>query len=166
MNSIPVTAPPRSARESLTAAAAVGPAIAVLVAFGRRLARDAPWPADANIWLVIHLASVLPALPLGAWLLLARKGGGTHRRLGRLWAAMMVFGALSSFGVTGLMGHLSPIHLLSGLTLIGIARGVWCAVHGDVAGHRQAMTLVYTGLVIAGGLAFVPGRLLGNLLWS
>lgn len=136
----------------------------IAVAVGRHaMGGGVPWPTEHGMWLAIHLASVVPALPLGAFVLLARKGTPAHHRLGRLWAVLMLVGAGSSFGLTGLMGHWSPIHLLSVLTLLGVPWGVWNAMRGRIGRHQRTMLRVYIGLVAAGLFAFVPGRLLG--LW-
>lgn len=151
-------------RDAATAAAAAALFAAILLAVARQLAQGRfMLPAHRSLWLALHVATVVPALPLGAYLLFRRKGDRSHRRLGRLWAVLMLVGALSSFGLHGLMGHLSPIHLLSAITLVGVPRGVMLAMRGDVVQHRRTMMRVYTGLVIAGAFAFLPGRLLG--LW-
>ena len=154
-------------RDAVTGAAAAVLAAAILLAVARQLAHGAfALPADRSAWLAIHVATVTPALPLGAYVLFRRKGDRAHRLLGRVWAALMVPGALSSFGLHGLMGHLSPIHLLSIMTMIGVPRGVLLAMRGEIATHRQTMLRVYTGLVLAGAFAFLPGRLLGIWLFG
>ncbi|MBC2776236.1 DUF2306 domain-containing protein [Parasphingopyxis marina] len=113
--------------------------------------------------LIIHLATFLPALPLGAYLLLRRKGDRLHKRLGRIWAMLMVVTAIASFGVGD---GLSFIHIFSVTTLISIPLAIWRIRVGDVRGHRRAMEAVYIGLVVAGAFTFVPGRLLGVLLFG
>ena len=155
------------ARDALTGAAAVALAAAILLAVARQLAHGGfALPADRSVWLAIHVATVTPALPLGAYVLYRRKGDRAHRLLGRIWAVLMMVGALSSFGLHGLMGHLSPIHLLSVITLIGVPRGVLLAMRGEIVTHRQTMLGVCTGLVLAGTFAFLPGRLLGIWLFG
>lgn len=154
-------------RDAVTAAGAAGLGALILFAFGRQVAHGhVALPSDRSVWLALHLVTVVPALPLGAWLLFRRKGDATHRLLGRVWAVLMLVGAASSFGLTSLMGHLSPIHLLSVITLVGIPRGVWLAMRHRVADHRRTMMRVYTGLVVAGLFAFLPGRLLGVWLFG
>ena len=163
--------PAPSRRQPLAAALGQWPAwtaAAVLGAVAAGLARQAAYgaialPAERSVWLFLHLAAVLPAIPIGAYVLVGRKGTRLHRRLGRIWAGLMMAGALSSFGLHSLMGHLSPIHLLSALTLLAVPYGVRSAMRGDIARHRRTMTRVYVGLIGAGLFAFVPGRLLG--LW-
>jgi uncharacterized membrane protein len=109
--------------------------------------------------MIVHLATVLPALPLGAYVLLQRKGGSLHRLLGRIWAGLMTTTAIASFWLQD-TGGLSFIHIFSVVTLISIPLGVFWIRRGNVEGHRRAMVSVYIGLVVAGLFAFVPGRLL------
>lgn len=123
-------------------------------------------PRGHSFWLTVHLCAVIPALPLGAYVLARRKGDARHKALGRLWALLMIVTALSSFGLHGLTGRLSWIHLLSLVTLVTIPRGVIQAVRGDIPRHRRSMTLVYAGLVGAGLFTFLPGRLLGAWLFG
>ncbi|HEX8191599.1 MAG TPA: DUF2306 domain-containing protein [Allosphingosinicella sp.] len=113
--------------------------------------------------LIIHLGTVLPALPLGAWLLVARKGGALHRLLGRVWGAMMVTTAISSFWLQE-NGGLSFIHVFSVITLVSIPLGIFWIRRGNLERHRRAMTSTYIGLVVAGLFAFAPGRLLWTWL--
>ena len=117
-----------------------------------------------TIALIIHVGTVLPALPLGAYILLRRKGGRLHRILGRIWAGLMVTTAISSFWLGD--GGLSFIHIFSAMTLVSVPLAIFWIRRGDVERHRRAMTNVYIGLVIAGLFAFAPGRLLGGLLFG
>ena len=133
----------------------------VMLAFTHAMAGGRPLLADErSVWLAVHLASVIPALPLGAYVLVSRKGDALHRMLGRTWAGLMMAGALSSLGLKGLTGGLSWIHILSVLVIVMIPRGVFQAIRGDIARHRRTMTLTYLGLVGAGIFTFLPGRLL------
>jgi uncharacterized membrane protein len=113
--------------------------------------------------LIIHLATVLPALPLGAYLLLRPRGDRLHRLLGRAWAGMMVVTAISSFWLRE-GGGLSFIHLFSVATLLSIPMAVVAIRRGNVRRHRGAMTGMFIGLVVAGAFAFMPGRLLNGWL--
>jgi len=152
-----------------SARAAIVPAAALLglllaVALMHGLANGAPPALGRNGWLALHIASVVPAVPLGAWVLARRKGDALHRLLGRLWAVLMLVAALSSFGLTH--GRISWIHLLSILVLVTVPRGVLLAMRGHIAAHRRSMTLAYWGLVIAGFFTFLPGRLMGLWLYG
>jgi uncharacterized membrane protein len=117
-----------------------------------------------SLALIIHVGTVLPALPLGAYILLRRKGGRLHRLLGRVWAGLMVTTAISSFwlGDEGL----SFIHLFSMMTLISVPLAIFWIRRGDVQRHQRTMTYVYIGLVVAGLFAFTPGRLFATWLFG
>jgi uncharacterized membrane protein len=109
--------------------------------------------------LLIHLGTVVPALPLGAYILISRKGGARHRALGRIWAGLMVTTAISAFWLQS-NGSLSYIHIFSVITLVTIPLSVFYIRRGWVERHKRAMTGTYIGLVVAGAFAFLPGRLL------
>jgi len=153
---------PRKVRDPLVAAAGVLMVLLAL-AFGRHLTQS---PVALSPWMVVHLSAILPALPLGAVMLLRRKGDRVHRMLGRIWAVLMMVAAAASFGIHGMMGHLSPIHILSAITLVGIPRAIWDARHGRIVRHRRTMTIVYASLVVAGYLTLIPTRLLGHFLFG
>lgn len=130
---------------------------------GLRLVAHAPWMVQ------VHLAAVLPAFVLGAWLFVAPKGGKRHRAIGKAYLGLMLVAALSSVGLHAQVGpavavgplRLGLLHLLVPLTL----RGVWMAFQtirrGDIQAHKRHMLGLYLGaLVVAGVLSFAPGRLL------
>ncbi len=121
-------------------------------------------PTAMSPALLIHIGTVLPALPLGAYVLLRRKGGRLHRVLGRIWAGMMVTTAISSFWL-GEKG-LSFIHIFSVMTLISVPLAIFWIRRGNVERHRRTMTNVYIGLVVAGLFSFAPGRLLETWLFG
>jgi len=112
----------------------------------------------------VHLAAALLGLVLGAVMLLRAKGDAPHRLLGRLWVAIMVVVALTSFGITK-NGHLSWIHGLSVITLISLVGGVWSIRRGNRRGHLAFMAGAYLGLVGAFAGTLAPGRFFGDFLW-
>lgn len=138
-----------------------GLCLAVLYALGRAalgLAPPTPWVRDAA--LALHLATVIPALPLGLYILLTKKGGTRHRTLGRLWLALMGVTAIATLFVRNVGdGSFSFIHLFSVMTLIGIPRVIVTARRGQIAAHRGHLLGLFSGaLLIAGALSFLPGR--------
>lgn len=120
----------------------------------------------APLALAIHVGTVIPALFLGAAVLLMRKGTRLHRVLGRIWGSLMMVTSLASFWLQGFIGTIGPIHILSAITLYSIPRAIYCARTGDLEGHRRAMTGPYIGLVLAGLFAFLPGRVLGQIAFG
>lgn len=130
--------------------------------------RPAGWspPRGAEVALYVHLFTVIPAVPLGAFVLWRPKGGRTHRVLGATWAAMMIITSISSFWLQTLSGGLSFIHLFSAATLVSIPIAIRHARRGDIRSHMNVMRGVYAGLIVAGLVAAMPGRFLGVLLFG
>ncbi|TAD85632.1 MAG: hypothetical protein EAY70_00570, partial [Sphingomonadales bacterium] len=70
---------------------------AVVVALGKAaLGMVEGIEAYAKLPIIIHVAAVLPTIPLGGWLLLARKGTTLHKQLGKLWLVLMLVTATSA----------------------------------------------------------------------
>ena len=153
---------PRTIRDSLIFAAGML-LLLLAIAFARHAKQPAVWLSP---WLIVHLSAVLPAIPIGAVMLGRRKGDRLHRLIGRLWATLMLVAALSSFGIHEVMGHLSPIHILSLITLVSLPYAIWNARRGRIAQHRKTMTILYASLIIAGYMTLIPTRLLGHFLFG
>ncbi len=121
--------------------------------------------------ILLHLATALSAAILGPFILFRRKGDKTHKMLGRIWAALMIFTAISSAFIrapgAGIAGSgFSYIHIFTVWTLISIPLGIWAIRRKKTRMHRGIMAGLYVGLLIAGGFTLVPGRLLGNLVFA
>src|SRR5690348_7801339 len=124
-------------------------------------------PLNAPVALPIHVATVAPAFVIGTYqIFFSRKGAPFHRALGYIYLALMTVTAIASLFVHQLMPDspffgLSPIHLFVLVTLFGVGgalRGAW--MH-NIGLHRRAMLGVYVGgILIAGILAFLPGRIM------
>lgn len=133
----------------------------ILYAAGRAafgLAPATPWARDGA--LVIHLATVVPALPLGLYIFLTRKGGARHKQLGKLWLVLMGVTAVATLFIRNVEGGgFSFIHLFSVLTLVGIPQVIITARRRNFAAHRTHLLGMFIGaMLIAGGLSFLPGR--------
>ena len=121
--------------------------------------------------IILHLATVIPAVPLGGYVLWRKKGDAMHKLLGKIWVMMMVATAIVSFWIgepgTGLGGTgLSFIHLFSVLVLVSVPLGIWALRVGDIAGHQKAMQGMFIGLIVAGLFSFIPGRNLGIIVFG
>ena len=120
----------------------------------------------------LHLATIIPAFLIGCYLLVNRTGTSNHKRLGKIYMVLM----LTTAGITLFMpaqlgltflGHFGFIHLLSVLTF-GAVIGAYLSIRaGNVQAHRANMLGLYIGgIVIAGALTFMPGRLLHTWLFT
>jgi uncharacterized membrane protein len=114
--------------------------------------------------ILIHLATALAAVIVGATMLMFRKGTPLHRISGRVWLLLMAITALASFGIRH-NGSFSWIHLLSLMTLYSLFQAVRSIRGRDIVSHRRFVTGAYAGLVIAGLFTLAPGRRLGYLVW-
>ncbi len=125
--------------------------------------------AAAPLQVQLHLAAVLIALGIGTVLMLGMKGRTMHRVLGWVWVVAMATGVISSLFIKTAFGpgHFGLIHLLSGWSAIALPMAVWFIKRKEVARHRRMMMgLFYGGLVLAGGLAFLPGRLMWGMFFG
>ena len=128
---------------------------------------------DASLPIKIHLATVLPAFAIGTWqIFFSTKGAPFHRALGYIYLTLMSITAFSTLFIHAVMPNrpffgFSPIHLFVPLTLfsvVGALRGAW--TH-NVRMHQRSMIGLYVGgLLIAGGLTFLPGRVMYNVFFG
>lgn len=124
-----------------------------------------------NTATLIHLASAIAAVGLGAWQLAAAKRGLRHRGVGYAWMLAMALAAGSSFWLKSSLGFdwlggFSPIHALSAYTLVALVLAIVFAIRRDFARHRRFVVGAYSGLAIAGVFAIAsPGRALNSLIF-
>lgn len=149
--------------------------VAALALFGRQMLwlvlHARPHGLDVPLFLAqptvlqVHILAAVASVAVGAVILWARKGRTLHRTLGWIWAGLMAAAAGTSLFIVGLNGDVwSPIHLLSGWTLALLPVAVWAARRHNVNLHRRTMTGVFWGAsIVAGGFAFLPGRLMWTL---
>ena len=116
----------------------------------------------------IHVAAVSGAFLVGTWNMLGPKGTAPHRARGRVFLALMIVAALSSFGIQTInKGGFSFLHVLSVFVLVMAPLAWWAARKGRIAAHRRGMIgLYFGGLWIPGTLALLPGRLLHQVVFS
>ena len=120
----------------------------------------------------IHLVTVVPCFLIGAWLLLRRKGTTVHKRLGRVYAALILVTAVVTLPMPAEVGprfldHFGFIHLFGVLVLVSVPAALYTIRRGNVTAHRRHMVGVYIGgILIAGSFALMPGRLLHTWLFG
>lgn len=127
---------------------------------------------NAPLMVQIHVAAVLPAFVIGTWqIFVSTKGARPHRILGAAYLVLMTIAALTAFGMRA---HVGPtflgfglLHLLAVLTLWGVFNAIAGLRTGDIARHRRGVIGTYVGgLVIAGALSFIPGRIMNAVLFG
>ena len=120
----------------------------------------------------IHLATVVPCVFLGAYLLIAKKGDTLHRRIGFTYMSLMMFTAVITLFMEAKVGpqflnHFGYIHLFSILTIYTVPTAITAIKKGQIKRHQRKMVLLYFGaIIIAGGFTFFPGRYLHNLFFA
>jgi uncharacterized membrane protein len=118
----------------------------------------------------LHLATVIPAFFIGALQLLRRKGTPTHKLLGKIYMMLMLATGLITLSMPAQVGpqflhHFGFIHFFSFLALCSVPTAYFAARRRDLKTHRAAMIGLYVGgILIAGALAFSPGRMLHEWL--
>lgn len=124
--------------------------------------------ARQPIQIQLHIASALTALLLGTIQLIGVKGTTAHRIIGWAWVVAMAITAVSSLFIRQINpGGFSFIHLLSGWTIIALPMAVYAARRHRVLAHRRGMTGMFVGgLIVAGLLTFLPGRLMWTLFFG
>lgn len=146
---------------------AFGAAILSLVVVAALIRGRAHWgEVSPLIW--AHIATVMLAVLLTPVMLLRQRGDRLHRRIGWVWCAAMMITALLSLGIRVTNhGSLSPIHILSVVTLIGVPRLVLAARQHRIADHRRGVRVIVSlALLVAGLFTFPFGRMLGQWLFG
>ena len=117
-----------------------------------------PWVRD--VALATHLITVIPAIPLGTYVILSRKGGARHKLLGKIWLTLMFITAIATVFIRNVNdGQFSWIHAFTLLTFIAIPQAIISARQGQIEAHKRHLRNFFIGaLVIAGLTAFAPGR--------
>jgi len=124
--------------------------------------------AAAPLQIQVHVAAVSTALAIGVVLLLGLKGTTVHRTLGWIWVLAMATAAISSLFIhRSNPGGYSFLHLFAGWTLIALPMGVFAARKHNIRLHGRTMTGLFVGgLLIAGAFAFLPGRLMWQMVFG
>lgn len=121
---------------------------------------------------ILHLMTVVPAFFLGTFLLARRKGTPVHKSLGKVYLGlMMVTGCITLLmpAQVGprLFNHFGFIRSFSVLALYSAPTAILAIRKGNLKAHRSRMIGLYIGgILIAGGFAFAPGRMLNDWLFG
>ncbi|MEL7118785.1 MAG: DUF2306 domain-containing protein [Bacteroidota bacterium] len=125
-----------------------------------------------KLLLNLHMLSVIPCIFLGAYLLLAKKGGSNHRLLGKIYLLLMFFTAFVTLFLPAMvgpqfLGHFGWIHSFSFLTLYSVPTAYYAVRKKQIKRHQRIMVLLYVGaILIAGGFTLAPGRYLHTVFFG
>jgi uncharacterized membrane protein len=120
----------------------------------------------ASLAVQVHLATVIPSFLIGTILVLGPKGKLPHRILGWAFTVLMTITAISALMIPAHgPARFSLLYIFSFMTLASLPLAVWSARRHNVARHSRTMLGLYLGgLVFAGLLAFLPGRLMWQVV--
>lgn len=114
----------------------------------------------------IHLWTALVAIVLGAVVLARPKGTPLHKAMGRIWVALMLVTAISSFWIKSSTGQFTWIHLLAIWILFSTPMALVQIRRRNVMSHRGWMMGTYAGLMVAGALTLLPDRRIHALFFG
>lgn len=127
---------------------------------------------DYKTLLMMHLATVVPCIFIGAILLVVKKGTRFHIYVGRIYMILMLITVIITLIMPAEVGptvfnHFGYIHGFSFLTLYTIPSAYFAIKKGNVKSHKRKMILLYFGaIIIAGGFTLMPGRYLHHLFFG
>ena len=131
---------------------------------------EAPWVIQ------VHAFGAFAAFLLGAVQLAAPKGTLPHKALGVVWILLMTAITISSIFVRPslypglpLFQWFSGIHIFTVMTAFGIIAGVRLLLKGGATlkyHSRPFIGIFVGGLIIAGALAFLPGRIMNQVAFG
>jgi uncharacterized membrane protein len=120
----------------------------------------------------VHLLTVAGAIGIGIVLASGVKGNRLHRTLGWTWSACMLATALVTLFIHAPVGlpsiaGIGLLHIFAAVVLVFLPLGLLAARRHDTLRHARAMTgLLVGGLGAAGLFAFMPGRLMWQVLFG
>ncbi len=140
---------------------------------GLALIRGGTGISELSLWqlkpaILFHIFTIIPAIPLGAYVFVAKKGTSQHRLAGRIWCLLMFASAVSTIWIrTSPDGSMSWIHTFTFLTMAGIPLGIWAAMARKFKLHERVFLQLYIGAVlIPGSMAFPFGRAMGVMAFG
>ena len=131
---------------------------------------------NAPIHIQIHAIAAMAAFVLGVIQILGPKGTLPHKIIGAGWVIIMATVVISSAFITNNVGPSDPIfnrfgfiHLLTLLGAYTLVRGMMLIHEGGprLKGHAgQFIGFFVGGILIAGALAFAPGRIMHAVVFG
>jgi uncharacterized membrane protein len=114
----------------------------------------------------VHVATVVPAFLIGAWLIFfSRKGSRWHRSLGMTFLILMVASAVITLFIHRRMPEspifgLSPTHLYVPFVLFATWRALDGALRGKLKQHKRWVLGLFVGALVINGannIFLLPG---------
>lgn len=131
---------------------------------------------EAPLIVQIHAFGAMSAFALGLIQIVAPKGTLPHKSIGVLWIAIMTVVAVSSAFIlrpaepgAPYWERLSFIHLFIPITAFGLISGTRLLLRGGPSLRRHSwpfISVFFGGLIIAGVLAFMPGRIMHEVAFG
>jgi len=131
---------------------------------------------EAPLVVQIHAFGAMAGLALGIVQLAAPKGTLPHKTLGLVWIAIMAAVGISSAFIQHpvqpgdpFWKRFSPIHVFTLLTAYSLLQGGRLLLRGGPGlkfHSRPFIGLFIGGLVVAGALAFLPGRIMNEVAFG
>lgn len=131
---------------------------------------------DASLAIQLHVYGAVVGFVLGTVQMVAPKGTLPHRTIGSLWVVAMIVAVVSSIfihetaklGMPNIKGY-TFIHIFTLLGLFSIPAGLFYLVKSGpkLKKHGRHFGGLYMGgLLIAGAFAFMPGRLMYEIVFG
>lgn len=129
---------------------------------------------EAPLQIKTHVVAVLAATLLGLIIFANTKGTAFHKLLGWSFVTLMTITAVSAVfirrppgdGFPNIVGF-TPIHLFVVLTAVALPMGILHIKSGRVTHHARTMIGLFVGgVIIAGVLAFLPGRIMNQVAFG
>lgn len=131
---------------------------------------------ETSLVIQVHAISAMIAFALGVLQFAAPKGTLPHKSLGVVWVLLMTTITVSSIFIRPslypglpIVQWFSWIHIFTVITAIGIVQGVMILIGGGPMLKKHSgpfLGIFIGGLVIAGGFAFLPGRIMHQVVFG
>ena len=131
---------------------------------------SAPWVIQ------VHAFGAIAAFFLGVVQFTAPKGTFPHSTLGVVWVLIIIAVTISSIFIRPalypglpILKWFSPIHIFTLVTAFGVISGVTLLLRGGpgLKQHKAPFTGIFIGgLIVAGALAFLPGRIMHQVVFG